>query len=220
MLRPPGLRLALLAVPVLVAVGCGSGDDLTATSMTDAPSSATASADAPPVQTQEPAPEQSASPQPSSTPEATEQPAAPEPAVSPDSIVPSVEVVDVRSGQTVDVASVVPSATPVLLWAWAPHCPACRAEAGSAEAFAAAHADEVTMVGLGTQDDLAYAEGFLRDTGVTTPQMLWDPSFESWAQLGISAQPSWILVDGSGELLGTWVGPLPETEVLAAARAA
>ena len=50
--------------------------------------------------------------------------------------------------------------------------------------------------------------------------MLRDPSFESWAQLGISAQPSWILVDGSGELLGTWVGPLPEDEVLAAERTA
>lgn len=219
MVRHTRARVALVGVPLLVAVGCGAGaDDLTATATTDEPAPATVSAaPSPPPQ---PTPEQTASPQPSATEEASSQPAAPAPTVSPDSVVPSVDVVDVRTGQQVDVASLVPSATPVLLWAWAPHCPACRAEAGSAETFAAAHAEEVTMVGLGTQDDLAYAEGFLRDTGVTTPQMLWDPSFESWAQLGISAQPSWILVDGSGELLDTWVGPLPEDEVLAAARAA
>ena len=117
----------------------------------------------------------------------------------------------------VDIQSVVPSATPVLLWAWAPHCPACRAEAPAAEEFAAAHADTVTMVGLGTQDDLDYAKGFLRDTGVRTPRMFWDPSFESWAQLGITTQPTWILVDGSGELIDRWVGALPTKDVLRAA---
>lgn len=72
------------------------------------------------------------------------------------------------------------------------------------------------MVGLGTQDDLDYAQGFLRDTGVTTPQMLWDPSFGSWFEIGISVQPTWILVDGSGDFVQGWIGALPESEVLAA----
>lgn len=203
-----------LAAAIAVAA-CGS----TEAEPTAAPEpTPMAAASATPNPTADPTPEASteaadATPEPSPT-------ANPEPTVSPDSVLPSVEVVDVRSGATVDVASLVPSTTPVLLWAWAPHCPACRAEAPSAEAFAAAHVDEITMVGLGTQDDFAYAEGFLRDTGVSTPQMLWDASFESWARLGISAQPTWILVDGSGELVGSWVGRLPEGEVLAAARAA
>jgi thiol-disulfide isomerase/thioredoxin len=142
------------------------------------------------------------------------------PALSPANIVPAVEVVDVRSGGMVDLQSVVPAAQPVLLWAWAPHCPACRAEAPTVEAFAAAHQDAVTVVGIGTQDDLEYAEGFLADTGVRTPQMLWDPSFESWRQLGINAQPTFVLVDGSGEFLAGWVGGFPEDEVLALAAAA
>jgi thiol-disulfide isomerase/thioredoxin len=134
--------------------------------------------------------------------------------LSPDSIVPDVEVLDVISGAPVSLTRSVASDAPVLLWAWAPHCPSCRAEAGDLERFAAAHTDRFTVVGIGTQDDLEYARGFLADTGVRTPQMLWDPSFQSWQQLGITAQPTWILVRGDGTFLGGWVGGLPEQQIL------
>ena len=130
-------------------------------------------------------------------------------------IVPAVEVIDVNTEAPVNLGSVVPSDAPVLLWAWAPHCPSCRAEAPELEEFAAANTDKVTVVGLGTQDDLAYAKEFVADTGVTTPQMLWDPTFFTWQQLGITAQPTWILVDANGEQLGTWVGALPTEQILA-----
>ncbi len=136
------------------------------------------------------------------------------PEVSPDSLVPSVDVTDVRSGATVDLASIVPSDKPVLLWAWAPHCPNCRAEAGDLEEFAAAHLDRLTVVGIGTQDDLEYAKSFLVDTGVTTPLMLWDESFESWRKIGITAQPTWILVRGDGSFIQGWIGGLPQEQIL------
>ncbi len=136
------------------------------------------------------------------------------PAVSPDSLVPAVDVVDVRTGDTVNLGSVVPSDKPVLLWAWAPHCPSCRAEAGGLEKFAASHQDRLTVVGIGTQDDLDYARGFLEDTGVTTPLMLWDESFESWRTIGITAQPTWILVRGDGSFIDGWIGALPEDRIL------
>lgn len=134
--------------------------------------------------------------------------------VAPDSLVPSVDVTDVRSGATVDLASILPSDKPVLLWAWAPHCPSCRAEADDLEEFAAAHLDRLTVVGIGTQDDLEYAKSFLVDTGVTTPLMLWDESFESWRKIGITAQPTWILVRGDGSLIQGWIGALPEEQIL------
>jgi len=62
-----------------------------------------------------------------SAPEATSGPAAtagpPASAVPPASasILPSVPLTDVRSGATVDLASLVPAQRPLLLWFWAPH---------------------------------------------------------------------------------------------------
>ncbi|MDG2028026.1 MAG: hypothetical protein P8J50_13040 [Acidimicrobiales bacterium] len=40
-------------------------------------------------------------------------------------------------------------------------------------------------MGVGAQDDFEYALGFLADTGVTTPDMLWDPSFVTWSTFGV-----------------------------------
>ena len=62
------------------------------------------------------------------------------------SVLPSVQVKDVAGGE-VDLATLVPSKTPILLWAWAPHCPICAGEAPAVEAFSKQHADAVTVVG-------------------------------------------------------------------------
>ena len=48
------------------------------------------------------------------------------------------------------------------------------------------------VIGLGTQDSLGEAEQFVADRG-TTFTMLWDESFESWAALNVTAQPTAIL---------------------------
>lgn len=136
------------------------------------------------------------------------------PELSESAFVPSVQVKDVRSGADVDLQSVVPHDKPVLLWAWAPHCPACRAEAAGLESFAGNNKKKLTVVGIGTQDDEAQAREFLADTGVTTPRMLWDPSFRSWQVMGITSQPTWILLNGDGSLIDGWVGRLPEDTIL------
>jgi hypothetical protein len=49
--------------------------------------------------------------------------------------------------------------------------------------------------------------------------MLWDPSFDSWLELGITAQPTWILLSPEGAEIDRWVGQLPEEDVLDAASA-
>lgn len=75
------------------------------------------------------------------------------------------------------------------------------------------------MVGIGAQDDLAFAERFVAQTG-TTFTMLWDPTFDSWGHYGIrSNSDSWML-DRSGNRLGERFNGLDEDyveEVLAAA---
>jgi hypothetical protein len=80
--------------------------------------------------------------------------------------------------------------------------------------LAANHLDQLTVIGIGTQDDLNYARGFLADTGVTTPLMLWDESFQSWRAIGITAQPTWILIRGDGSFIDGWIGALPEERIL------
>ncbi len=72
------------------------------------------------------------------------------------------------------------------------------------------------MIGVGTQDSLAYAEEFIATTGTTSFPMLWDPSFESWQQLGIRGQPAGMLATADGTVVAQWRGRIPEDEVLAA----
>lgn len=56
----------------------------------------------------------------------------------------------------------------------------------------------------------------MADTGVATPRMLWDPSRESWAALGILTQPTAILFDAEGRQLADWFGELDTDDVLEA----
>ncbi len=130
---------------------------------------------------------------------------------------PSVEVDNITGGNnagTVDLTSVANGTKPVVIWAWAPHCPYCQREAPDVEAFSEAHADAVDVVGLGTQDNLAKAEGFVNEYGLTFP-MLWDASGDSWRQIGFRGQPAGALVTPDGVIVKTWHGSIPEAEVLA-----
>lgn len=70
------------------------------------------------------------------------------------------------------------------------------------------------VVGLGTQDDPDQAVDFVEQGGNTSFPMLWDESFETWSAFGISAQPAAVLLAGDGSVLGGWLGPFPEDEVL------
>ena len=89
----------------------------------------------------------------------------------------------------------------------------CRLEAPGVEQFARAHSNEVTVVGLGTQDDLSQAREFVRRYGATF-QMLWDSSSRSWRALGIAGQPAAILLAPDGSEIKRWLGPFDEAEVL------
>ncbi len=44
--------------------------------------------------------------------------------------------------------------------------------------------------------------------------MLWDESFQSWIELGITGQPAAVFVSPDGELITGWFGAFPEDEVL------
>ena len=70
------------------------------------------------------------------------------------------------------------------------------------------------VVGLGTQDSLDDANDFVNDNGTQSFTMLWDESFETWLEIGITSQPSAVLLAADGTPITGWIGPYPEEEVL------
>ena len=46
--------------------------------------------------------------------------------------------------------------------------------------------------------------------------MLWDRSFQSWNQLGITGQPAWMLLNRYGQILDQGRGDIPRSRVLEA----
>ena len=54
--------------------------------------------------------------------------------------------------------------------------------------------DRIQVIGLGSQDDFAYARDFLNDTGVETPTMLWDAGRSTWQAFGVRANSQMIVM--------------------------
>lgn len=148
-----------------------------------------------------------------STVETGERPDVPRAEASAASPLPEVTVWDVDAAEWVQFADIVPAATPVVLWFWAPHCPACAAEADDMKAFAEENADSVTVIGIGTQDSAGMAADFVAQHDIPF-RMLWDESFETWAEFGIRSQPASALFTPEGEAVEAWAGGLPEDRVL------
>ena len=72
----------------------------------------------------------------------------------------------------------------------------------------------MTVVGLGTQDSLGEARKFVTDSGARSFTMLWDESFETWLEIGVTSQPSAVLLAANGTPILGWIGPYPEDKVL------
>ncbi len=69
------------------------------------------------------------------------------------------------------------------------------------------------MIGLGTQDSLGQANDF-DDKFETSFDMLWDESFISWQTIGVSSQPTAVMLAPDGTPITGWIGAFPEDEVL------
>lgn len=129
---------------------------------------------------------------------------------------PDVEVVRMSSGEKVPLGSLHTAGKATLLWFWAPHCTFCKAEAPKLVDFEKKHGTEVAVLGLGAQDDLDQAEGFVRQTSTTGLEMVWDASGESWVNYKVTNQPTVIVLDKDGKVVKTWFREFDEREILAA----
>ncbi len=77
------------------------------------------------------------------------------------------------------------------------------------------NAKSVTVIGIGTQDDLKEAQAFVKRNKVKTPKMYWDSTFDSWDYFGVAGQPAAILMDKNGKVIKTYTGFLDTKKVLA-----
>ena len=149
-----------------------------------------------------------ADPAPESTSSSTE-------AVSVD--LPAIEVVELASGDTVPLPSLATSGRPTVLWFWAPHCTFCIREAPELLAFADEHGAQVDILGLGAQDSLDEAYGFLDTTGTHDLAMVWDETGRSWVHHGVTSQPTIIVLGADGQVSAEWYRDFDENGILAAA---
>jgi len=94
----------------------------------------------------------------------------------------------------------------------------CRREAPDVEQFAREHADEVRVIGLGTQDSADEAAEFVESYDTYSFPMYWDETFQSWASFGVQSQPAAALLAPDGSVLGSWFGAFPPDEVLSLVR--
>lgn len=191
----------LAAVAVAVAACGGGGDD-------DADVSAGGTEITNPDATQ---PTEPSAPTESSAPPEADAPA------EEATFLPDIEVVDVASGEPVALRSLASADRPTLLWFWAPHCTFCIREAPDVLALSASHGDELQILGLGAQDDLDQAMGFLETTGTGDLDMVWDATGETWVHFGVTNQPTVVVVSPEGEVQATWFREFDEAGILAAA---
>ena len=71
---------------------------------------------------------------------------------------------------------------------------------GPAVAQLAQDNPDLHVLGLGAQDGLDFATEFVEELDLAESEitLVWDPSFDSWRNFGIRAQPYWILYDAQG----------------------
>ncbi|WP_019875609.1 TlpA family protein disulfide reductase [Sporichthya polymorpha] len=131
---------------------------------------------------------------------------------------PAVDVVRVARNEKVALRSLAPAGKPMLLWFWAPHCTFCRGEAPDLIAFEQEYGDRITVLGLGAQDDVDQARGFLADTGTEGLEMVWDASGKTWLHYKVTNQPTVLVVDAQGKVSRKWFRDFDADAILRAAR--
>ena len=103
---------------------------------------------------------------------------------------------------------------PVVVNVWASWCAPCRTEMPLLQEAAASYAGQAVILGVASNDDPAGAERFLKDLGVTYPNVF-DASGEIRAGLGLTAYPTTYVFSANGRLRSRVAGGLSEQRLAA-----
>lgn len=147
-------------------------------------------------------------------------PAAPTDGAGVNTALPDLQVVRVAtdaSNETVALRTLAPAGKPMLLWFWAPHCTFCRGEAPELLEFEKTYGEQLTILGLGAQDDYDQAVDFLADTGTQNLEMVWDKTGKSWLHFKVTNQPTVVVVDADGKVTKKWFRDFDAQGILDAA---
>ncbi len=88
---------------------------------------------------------------------------------------------------------------PAVLWFWAPWCPTCRAQSGNVSALAETYDGEVAVVGVGGLDSAEAIEELAAQIPHVTH--LVDDRGEVWQHFRVTAQSTYTVIDGDGEII-------------------
>ena len=101
---------------------------------------------------------------------------------------------------------------PVVVNIWSSWCGPCRTEAEVLAAAAATYGTKVQFLGVDILDDRGDAAAFIRAHGWSYPSVF-DHSGEIRDKLGFVGQPETLFYDATGDLVATWIGPIPDDEM-------
>lgn len=88
---------------------------------------------------------------------------------------------------------------------WASWCPPCRAEHPTLMALAA---EGITVIGVNMMDREGDALAFLEEDGNPFASIAFDPKGRTRLEWGVTAPPETFIVNGNGEVVYRFIGPL------------
>lgn len=88
---------------------------------------------------------------------------------------------------------------------WASWCPPCRAEHPTLKALAA---EGVQVIGVNMMDREADALAFLEEEGNPFVKIAFDPKGKTRLEWGVTAPPETFIINGKGEVVFRFIGPM------------
>lgn len=91
---------------------------------------------------------------------------------------------------------------PTVLWFWAPWCPTCRGQIAGVSDLAAAHPNDLNVVGVGSLDEPTAIADFAAEVSPEVT-MLSDDDGAVWRHFGVTAQSTYLVLDKFGKQMAS-----------------
>jgi thiol-disulfide isomerase/thioredoxin len=93
-----------------------------------------------------------------------------------------------------------PPGHPAVVWFWAPWCPNCRAMGPGVADLTAAHAGEITVLGVAGRGAVDEMHEFVADTGTEVITHVIDGDGSIWSEFEVYSQPAFAFVKPDGSI--------------------